>query len=80
MHYSPIKATVLGEPEQVFPFLGCSRLEEPLARYEIEAVFHGHAHKGFHEGMTHNGIKVYNVAWPLMQKQGYDIPALIIEV
>jgi Icc-related predicted phosphoesterase len=80
MHYSPIKATIVGEPEQVYPFLGCSRLEEPLSRYDIQAVFHGHAHKGFHEGTTHNGIKVYNVAWPLMQKQGYDLPALIIEV
>lgn len=80
MHYSPIKATVAGEPEEVFPFLGCSRLEEPLARHDIVAVFHGHAHKGFHEGTTHNGIKVYNVAWPLLQKSGLEIPALFLEV
>ncbi|MDX5437015.1 MAG: metallophosphoesterase, partial [Pontibacter sp.] len=26
LHYAPIKATVVGEPEQIFPFLGSSRL------------------------------------------------------
>lgn len=80
MHYSPIKSTIIGEPEEVFPFLGCSRLEEPLARHEIIAVFHGHAHKGYHEGVTHNGIKVYNVAWPMLHKAGMEVPVYILEV
>lgn len=80
MHYSPVKSTIVGEPEEVFPFLGCSRLEEPLNRYFIEAVFHGHAHKGFHEGKTHNGVKVYNVAWPILQKAGFDVPVFIMEI
>lgn len=80
MHYSPIKSTITGEPDEVFPFLGCSRLEEPLNRYTIEAVFHGHAHKGFHEGKTHGGVKVYNVAWPILQKAGFDVPVFILEI
>ena len=46
LHYSPIQATVEGEPLEIFPFLGCSRLEEPLGRYPVTAVFHGHAHHG----------------------------------
>ena len=46
LHYSPIQATVEGEPLEIFPFLGCSRLEEPLNRYPVTAVFHGHAHHG----------------------------------
>src|SRR5579885_3248656 len=50
MHYSPVKETVIGEPEEIFPFLGSSRLEEPLLRHPISAVFHGHAHKGTLEG------------------------------
>ena len=33
LHYSPIQATVEGEPAEIFPFLGSSRLEEPLNRY-----------------------------------------------
>lgn len=80
MHYSPIKSTITGEPDEVFPFLGCSRLEEPLNRYNIDAVFHGHAHKGFLEGKTHNGVKVYNVAWPILQKAGYEVPVFILEI
>lgn len=81
LHYSPVKSTIVGEPEQVFPFLGCSRLEEPLSRYDdIVAVFHGHAHRGHTEGVTHNGIKVYNVAWPILQKAGFEVPVFILEV
>ena len=80
MHYAPIKATVMGEPEQIFPFLGCSRLAEPLNRQEIVAVFHGHAHKGVLEGETQTGLKVYNVAKPILQRAGYALPVFIIEV
>ena len=43
LHYAPIRATVENEPPEIFPFLGCSRLEEPLNRYPVEAVVHGHA-------------------------------------
>lgn len=80
MHYSPTRSTIEGEPEQVFPFLGCSRLEEPLNRYKIAAVFHGHAHRGHTEGVTHNGVKVYNVAWPILQKAGFEVPVFILEI
>src|SRR4051794_39696521 len=37
LHYAPIQATVEGEPEAIFPFLGSSRLEEPLDRYGVMA-------------------------------------------
>lgn len=46
MHYSPIRETVVGEPEAIYPFLGCSRLAEPLNRHKVFAAFHGHAHIG----------------------------------
>lgn len=80
MHYSPIKATIAGEPEQVYPFLGCSRLAEPLNRQEIVAVFHGHAHRGVLEGTTQSGIKVYNVSWSVLQKAGFEVPVFLLEV
>ncbi|HYD51340.1 MAG TPA: metallophosphoesterase [Gemmatimonadaceae bacterium] len=67
IHYAPIQATVQGEPEVIYPFLGSSRLEEPLGRYQVSAVFHGHAHKGTVEGRTSTGIPVYNVALPLLK-------------
>lgn len=74
LHYSPIQATVVGEPLQIFPFLGSSRLEEPLTRYPVTAVFHGHAHRGTPEGRTHNGVPVYNVAMKLLQRSFPDRP------
>src|SRR5205823_9272345 len=30
LHYAPIRETVEGEPVDIFPWLGCGRLEEPL--------------------------------------------------
>jgi Icc-related predicted phosphoesterase len=81
LHYAPILATVIGEPPEIFPFLGCSRLEEPLNRYPVTAVFHGHAHNGTHEGKTSSGIPVYNVAMKLLEKTFPGRPACrIVEV
>ncbi|HVR40489.1 MAG TPA: metallophosphoesterase [Thermoanaerobaculia bacterium] len=62
LHYSPIQATVNPEPPEIVAFLGSSRLEEPLDRYRVNAVFHGHAHRGSAEGRTKGGAPVYNVA------------------
>jgi Icc-related predicted phosphoesterase len=74
LHYAPIAATVVGEPTEIYPFLGSSRLEEPLNRYEVSAVFHGHAHRGSLEGRIGSGAPVYNVAMPLLKKSFPDRP------
>ncbi len=74
LHYAPIRATVENEPPEIFPFLGCSRLEEPLNRYPATAVLHGHAHTGSPEGRTGGGVPVYNVALPLMRRFFPDRP------
>ena len=68
LHYAPIRATVVGEPLEIFPFLGSSRLEEPINRYNVSAVFHGHAHNGQPEGRTTAAVPVYNVAMSLLQR------------
>jgi Icc-related predicted phosphoesterase len=81
LHYAPIRATVENEPVEIFPFLGCSRLEDPLNRYPVAAVVHGHAHNGAPEGRTSGGTPVYNVALPLLRKTAPDRPHFrIIEV
>jgi Icc-related predicted phosphoesterase len=67
LHYSPIRETVEGEPLEIFPFLGSSRLEEPLLRYPVNAVFHGHAHHGKSDGRTRSDVPVYNVCLPLLR-------------
>lgn len=81
LHYAPIAGTVEGEPVDIFPFLGSSRLEEPLLRYPVDAVFHGHAHRGALEGRTLGGVPVYNVAKPLLlRKRPGEPPFKLFEV
>jgi Icc-related predicted phosphoesterase len=79
LHYSPIQATVEGEPPEIFPFLGSSRLEEPLNRYPVTAIFHGHAHHGSPEGRTQRDAPVYNVALPLLRRVFPDQPPFRVE-
>jgi Icc-related predicted phosphoesterase len=67
MHYAPVRETCVGEPVEIYAYLGCGRLEEPLHTYPVDVVFHGHAHHGTPEGRTQNGIPVYNVALPLLR-------------
>ncbi len=80
LHYAPIQGTVEGEPPEIFPFLGCSRLEEPLGRYPVTAVFHGHAHHGRPEGRTAKNVPVYNVSLSLMRDEFPDRPFRMLEV
>jgi len=74
LHYSPIQQTVEGEPREIYPFLGSSRLEEPIGRYPVSLVVHGHAHRGRLEGRTKNGVPVYNVSMPLLTRTFGDRP------
>ena len=67
-HYSPIRQTVVGEPEEIYPFLGSSRLEEPINRYPVSLALHGHAHRGRPEGTTSAGIRVFNVSMALLTR------------
>src|SRR3954451_23978573 len=81
LHYAPIRSTVEAEPPEIFPFLGSSRLEEPINRLRVDAVFHGHAHNGTQEGMTATAIPIYNVSAPLLQKHAPDKPPFrLVEV
>jgi Icc-related predicted phosphoesterase len=81
LHYSPIAATVAGEPPEIFPYLGSSRLEEPLSRYPVAVVVHGHAHHGSPEGTTAGGTPVYNVSVQVLKRAYPDrSPYRIIEL
>ncbi len=74
LHYSPIRETVRGEDPEIFPFLGSSRLEEPLNRFRVNMVVHGHAHNGTGDGATSTGIPVHNVSAPLLRKRSEHAP------
>ncbi|HXT28730.1 MAG TPA: metallophosphoesterase [Vicinamibacterales bacterium] len=80
VHYAPIQGTVEGEPCDIYPFLGCSRLEEPITRFPVSAVFHGHAHHGAPEGRTRTNVPVYNVSASLMREHFPDRPFRLVEL
>ena len=81
LHYSPVRQTVEGEPPEIFPFVGSSRLEEPITRFPVSMVVHGHAHRGRHEGRTKTNVPVYNVSLPLLSRTFPDRPPfLVLEV
>ena len=68
LHYAPIAGTVFGEPLGIYPWLGSSRLEEPLDRLDVTLAVHGHAHYGAPEGHTRGGVPVFNVSQPLLRR------------
>ncbi len=80
LHYAPIQATVEGEPREIFPFLGCSRLEEPIGRFPVSVVFHGHAHHGQPEGRTAANVPVYNVSASLMREIFPERPFRLVDI
>lgn len=81
LHYAPIRTTVVGENIEIFPFLGSSRLEEPINRYKPAAVFHGHAHGGNPEGRTGEGVPVYNASQPVLRRAFPEKPPFrLVEV
>src|SRR5215475_111811 len=79
LHYSPIAATVVGEPPEIFPFLGSSRLAETIDHFDVNAVFHGHAHHGTCQGKTMKGTPVYNCCMQLVQKIAPEQPYALVD-
>lgn len=80
LHYSPIAATVEGEPLEIFPFLGSSRLADAVDRFDnVKAVVHGHAHRGTFRGETPRGVPVYNCAQFVVQAET-GRPYALIEI
>lgn len=64
LHYSPVEATLEGEPREIFTFLGSDRLAAPILEHGPDLVVHGHAHAGSAEGRI-GEVPVYNVSMPL---------------
>jgi hypothetical protein len=67
-----------GEPVEVFPFLGSSRLAETIDRFEVSLVLHGHAHNGAYKGSTRKGIPVYNCTLSVAKPEGR--PYALLEI
>ncbi|MFF4211905.1 metallophosphoesterase [Streptomyces sp. NPDC001796] len=65
-HYSPVPETLAGEPLEIYPFLGTYLLAEAIDTAGADLAVHGHAHAGTEHGMTTGGVKVRNVAQPVI--------------
>ncbi|MFD8555727.1 metallophosphoesterase family protein [Streptosporangium canum] len=65
-HYSPVKDTLHGEPLEIYPFLGSYLLAEAVDAEGADLIVHGHAHAGTEKGVTPGGIRVRNVALPVL--------------
>ena len=71
---------VQGEPLEIAPFMGSSRLEEPIGRYPVSCVFHGHAHHGQPEGRTSKNVPVFNVSQSLMREIFPEQPFRLVDI
>jgi Icc-related predicted phosphoesterase len=64
LHYSPVAATLEGEPAEILAFLGSDRLAAPILEHGPDLVVHGHAHEGAEEGRI-GETPVFNVSLPV---------------
>jgi uncharacterized protein len=65
LHYAPTEQTLGGEPEGIWPFLGCDRMAAPILEHAPDLVLHGHAHSGRFEGEI-GEVPVFNVSVPVI--------------
>ncbi len=79
-HYAPVCDTVKGEPMDIYPYLGSSRLSEVIDRFGALMAFHGHAHHGIPDGKTTGGVPVHNVALQIIMNNGNSKPYRVFDI
>ena len=80
LHYSPITETLVGEPIEIFQYLGSQRLADAIDRFDhVKAVVHGHAHHGTYQGQTMRGTPVYNCAQFVLREK-FGRPYTLLEI
>ncbi len=80
LHYAPIPETIKGEPLEIYPWLGSSRLIETIERFGVSVIFHGHAHHGTHHAVTKKGVPVYNCTYHMMKEINPKQPYVLVEL
>lgn len=75
-HYAPVPETLVGEPLEIYPFLGCYQLGQAIDSAPTALALHGHAHHGSERGRTPGGVPVRNVAHPVI-KQAFNVYQLL---
>jgi Icc-related predicted phosphoesterase len=79
-HYAPVRETVIGEPEPIFPFLGSSRLGRVIDQHKPVLALHGHAHHGSFATSSAAGVPIHNVALPVLKKRQEAHPFVLLEI
>jgi Icc-related predicted phosphoesterase len=77
-HYAPVPETLVGEPLEIYPFLGSQLLAHAIDSAPTALALHGHAHHGTERGRTAGGVPVRNVAHPVIG-QTYRVYHLLSE-
>jgi Icc-related predicted phosphoesterase len=80
LHYAPCRQTLEGEPLEIFPFLGATRLAGPIDQLRPNIAIHGHAHRGTLRGVTRGGVPVVNVALPVLRRLEKPLGYLTLDV
>lgn len=80
LHYAPVAETVQGEPTEIWPFLGTSRLEQAIDEGGAALAVHGHAHHGALRGKTTRGVPVHNVSIPVLRAAGHGKAYAVFDV
>ena len=75
-HYAPVPETLVGEPLEIYAFLGSYQLGRAIDSAPTSLALHGHAHHGSERGRTPGGVPVRNVAHPVI-KQAYNVYQLL---
>jgi Icc-related predicted phosphoesterase len=75
-HFAPVPDTLVGEPPEIWSFLGNYLLGEVIDEVGADLAIHGHAHAGTEKGQTEDGIPVRNVAQPVIRNayRIYELP------
>ncbi|MEM0045357.1 MAG: metallophosphoesterase [Desulfurococcaceae archaeon] len=67
-HYGVTRKNLIGEKQEVYPYLASSRFERILRKELIDMVIHGHVHMGSLEVVHVRDVPVYNVSLPARRK------------
>jgi uncharacterized protein len=78
LHYAPCTATLVGEPEPIWTFLGTDRLAPPIVEHEPDLVLHGHAHAGTFEGRL-GTVPVFNVSVPVLRRDFWELELTVAD-
>src|SRR3954449_1036523 len=78
LHYAPTTATLVGEPEPIWAFLGTDRLAGPIVHHDPDLVLHGHAHAGTFEGRL-GDVPVHNVSVPVIKRDFWVFELAVAE-